>query len=70
MRVNDRTDKTKRITITVDSDIDKIRQFIKEQTGVEMTYVQTFDFLIHFYIQKAKEPKTVWASLIPKEGKH
>ena len=55
--------KEKRITITVSSDIDVIRNKIQEDTGVVMTYVQTFDYLIHFYMQKANEPKTRWAIL-------
>jgi hypothetical protein len=51
----------KRITISVDANVDKIREVIKNQTGVDMTYVQTFDHLIHFYIKHANEPRTKWA---------
>ena len=54
---------TKRITITVNEDIDKIRDRIKRDTGIEMTYVQIFNFLIHFYMERANEPKSKWASL-------
>jgi hypothetical protein len=30
----------KRITVEIDQDIDRIREFIQQQTGVRMTYVQ------------------------------
>ena len=58
---------SKRITIVVNEDIDKIRDFIRAQTGVEMTYVQVFDHLIHFYCQHAAEPRTKWAPIFKQE---
>ena len=58
---------TKRITIVVNDDIDKIRDFIAEQTGVKMTYVQVFDHLIHFYTQHATEPRTKWAPVFKQD---
>ena len=58
---------TKRITIFVNDDIDKIRDFIVEQTGVKMTYVQVFDHLIHFYTQHAAEPRTKWAPVFKQD---
>jgi hypothetical protein len=58
---------TKRITIVVNQDIDKIRDFIKTQTGVEMSYVQVFDHLIHFYTQHAAEPRTKWAPVFKQD---
>jgi hypothetical protein len=57
----------KRITIPVDSEIDNIKDFIKEQTGVEMTYVQVFNHLIHFYIKHAAEPRTKWAPIFKQD---
>lgn len=57
----------KRITIPVDANIDRIIAFIKEQTGVEMTYVQVFNHLIHFYIQHAAEPRTKWTPIFKQE---
>jgi hypothetical protein len=57
----------KRITIPVDSEIDNIKDFIKEQTGVEMTYVQIFNHLIHFYIAHAAEPRTKWAPIFKQD---
>jgi hypothetical protein len=60
--------KDKRITISVDSNIDNIRKFIEGQTGVKMTYVQVFDHLIHFYIKHANEPRTKWSPIF-REGK-
>ncbi len=53
----------KRITVPISTDIDKIRERIKKDTGIEMTYVQLFNFLIHFYMERANEPKTRWSSL-------
>ena len=55
--------KLKRITIPVSPDIDKIRNKLKSDTGVEMTYTQAFNFLIHFYTQRANEPKSQWRGL-------
>ena len=55
--------KNKRVTVDVDPKIDAIRNKIKQDTGVTMTYVQTFDFLIDFYMKRANEPKTQWAVL-------
>jgi hypothetical protein len=57
----------KRVTVPVDQGIDKIKAFIQEQTGVEMTYVQIFNHLIHFYMKHAAEPRTKWAPIF-KEG--
>lgn len=55
--------KTKRITINVNEHIDLILAKIKEDTGVSMTYVQVFNYLIHFYMKQANVPKTQWAQL-------
>ena len=55
--------RNKRITVDVSTDIDAIRDRIHQETGVTMTYVQTFDFLIHFYTKHCNEPKTQWAIL-------
>ena len=54
---------SKRITVSVDSGVDDIRDFIQSQTGVRMTYVQVFDHLIHFYVRHANEPRTKWAPI-------
>ena len=55
--------RNKRITIDVQEEIDAIREKIEEETGVSMTYVQTFDFLIHFYMRHCNEPRTRWVGL-------
>lgn len=55
--------KTKRITIPVSCDIDKIRDRLAADTGIIMTYSQVFNFLIHFYVERANEPKSKWKSL-------
>jgi len=62
-----KTEDTKRITVNVDTNIDTIRDYLHKQTGVRMTYVQVFDFLIHFYMKHAQEPRTQWAALTTKE---
>lgn len=55
--------KTKRITIPVSKDIDMIRDRLAADTGIMMTYTQIFNFLIHFYVERANEPKSKWKSL-------
>lgn len=55
--------KTKRITIPVSKDIDLIRERLRVDTGIDMTYTQIFNFLVHFYVQRANEPKSKWKSL-------
>ena len=62
-----KTEKTKRVTISVNKDVDVIKNHIESDTGVKMTYVQTFDFLITFYLKHAQEPRTRWASLRSKD---
>ena len=53
----------KRVTVDVKPEIDKIRDKIKQDTGVTMTYVQTIDFLIDFYMKNVNVPRTQWAVL-------
>ncbi len=55
--------KVKRITIPVSTDIDKIRDRLERDTGVKMTYTQVFNFLVHFYVERASEPKSRWRAL-------
>lgn len=54
----------KRITIPISPSIDEIRDFVAEQTGVEMTYSQLINYLIHFYVKHANEPRTKWAPVL------
>lgn len=56
--------KTKRITMPVTNDIDLIRNRLQADTGVKMSYTQIFNFLVHFYIERANEPKSKWKSLL------
>lgn len=56
-------DKIKRITIPVSTDIDLIRDRLAADTGITMTYTQVFNFLVHFYVERANEPKSKWKSL-------
>ena len=55
--------KTKRITIPVTRDIDKIRDRLAADTGIQMSYTQIFNFLVHFYVERANEPKSKWKSM-------
>jgi hypothetical protein len=55
--------KTKRVTIPVSQDINKIRDRLAADTGIVMSYSQVFNFLIHFYVERANEPKSKWKSL-------
>ncbi len=55
--------RTKRITFPVSTDVDKIRERLERDTGVKMSYAQVFNFLIHFYVQRASEPKSRWRSM-------
>ena len=55
--------KTKRVTIPVSKSIDVIRDRLKQDTGIKMSYAQIFNFLIHFYAERANEPKSKWRSL-------
>ena len=50
----------KRITISVHSDVDTIRTLLRENTGIDMSYAQIINYLIHFYKQHAAEPRTQW----------
>jgi hypothetical protein len=53
------TEKKKRLTVFVSHDIDKIRSRLHEETGVLMTYVQLFDYLINYYYKNQKV-QTTW----------
>ena len=55
--------KTKRVTIPVSNTIDQIRDRLKRDTGITMSYAQIFNFLIHFYVERANEPKSKWRSM-------
>jgi hypothetical protein len=57
------TEKTKRVTIPISSEIDVVRKKLAKDTGVIMSYNQIINFLIHFYVERANEPKSKWAPL-------
>jgi len=61
-----KTPTNKRITVPVDQAIDIIKDRLKADTGIEMTYVQVFNFLIHFYLKHANEPRTKWQAVTTK----
>lgn len=53
----------KRITVPVNQDIDAIKERLAADTGIRMSYIQIINFLIHFYMTKASEPRSQWATL-------
>ena len=55
---------TKRVTIPVNIDIDAIRLKLLEDTGIDMSYHQVFNYLIHFYKEYSGIPKTKWNSIL------
>ena len=57
---------TKRITVNVNQDVDLIRDRLATDTGIRMSYIQIFNYLIHFYLKHAAEPRTQWASGVTK----
>lgn len=59
---------TKRITFNIDTNVDNIREFIIKETGIRMSYVQIFNYLIHFYMKHAREPRTKWNTLGKEEA--
>ena len=54
---------TKRITISVNQDIDLIRETLAKNTGIKMSYIQIINYLIHFYIKHSNEPRTAWTGI-------
>jgi len=52
--------KTKRVTISVDRNIDVIRDHIEQTMGIQMSYVQLFNYLINYYKTHSSIPKTMW----------
>lgn len=54
---------TKRITVNVSQDVDLIRDTLAQNTGIRMSYIQIFNYLIHFYIKHCNEPRTRWTEL-------
>ena len=53
----------KRITLYLPETVDTIKAKLESDCGIQMTYVQVFSFLMHFYIKHANEPKTKWSPL-------
>lgn len=51
-------EKKKRLTVTVSENIERIKQRLREETGVQMTYVQVFDYLIKYYVKNQKIQST------------
>lgn len=54
---------SKRITLPISGKIDHIKEKVQEDLGIEMTYAQIVDFLIHYYVSKTAQPKTQWREI-------
>ena len=54
---------TKRITVNINQDVDLIRETLTQNTGIKMSYIQIFNYLIHFYLKHCNEPRTKWKEL-------
>jgi len=51
---------SKKITLPITQNLNDVREQIKSDMGIELTYTQLIDFLIHFYLNKSGQPKTQW----------
>ena len=51
--------KTKRITLTINGNIEAIKKQLQEEHGIEYSYVQLVDYLINYY-RKNKQVNTAW----------
>lgn len=49
----------KRITVSINDNIDAIKRQVESETGVVFTYVQLIDYLINFY--RKSGIKTSWS---------
>lgn len=51
---------SKRITIPISEKFEEIKTEIEAELGIEMTYQQIINILIHFYSSRTSQPKTQW----------
>lgn len=56
--------KTKRITLTITGNVDSVKKDIEGRLGVELSYAQVIDYLIHHY-RKHNKPATSWQKHTP-----
>lgn len=59
--------KTKRITLTITGNVDSVKKDIEDRLGVELSYAQVIDYLIHYY-RKHNKPATSWQKQSPTPG--
>lgn len=52
--------KFKRITMTINGNIEAIRKQLEEEHGVKYGYAQLIDYLINHYRKTNQQPKTEW----------
>ena len=51
---------SKRITLPITEKFDEIKAELEAELGIEMTYHQIINILIHFYSTRTAQPKTQW----------
>jgi hypothetical protein len=51
---------SKRITLPITEKFDEIKAELEAELGIEMTYHQIINILIHFYSSRTAQPKTQW----------
>ena len=56
--------KTKRITLTITGNVDSVKKDIEDKLGMELSYAQVIDYLIHHY-RKGLRPVTSWQKQTP-----
>lgn len=56
--------KTKRITLTITGNVDLVKKNIENRLGVQLSYAQLIDYLIHHY-RKYNNPATSWQKQTP-----
>lgn len=52
--------KTKRITLSISANIEAIKKQLREEHGIEYSYVQLVDYLINYYRKHSQQLKTEW----------
>jgi hypothetical protein len=54
---------SKRITLPISEKFDEIKNQLEADLGIELTYSQVFNILIHSYSSKNAQPKTQWRAI-------
>ena len=52
--------KFKRITLSINGNVEAIKKQLEEEHGIEYTYPQVLNYLINYYRKNNQQPKTQW----------